>query len=134
MSQPEHRIEVDGVWKVFGDGPERVYQPEYASMSRAKIQAELGVVVALRDVSFTVDAGETFVVMGLSGSGKSTLVRCLIRLIEATSGQVRFDGEDINAYSPAELMQFPPDQGCYGLPTLCAPSSPARAGQRGVRP
>ena len=106
MSQPEHRIEVDGVWKVFGDGPERVYQPEYASMSRAKIQAELGVVVALRDVSFTVDAGETFVVMGLSGSGKSTLVRCLIRLIEATSGQVRFDGEDINAYSPAELMQF----------------------------
>ena len=106
MSQPEHRIEVDGVWKVFGDGPERVYQPEYASMSRAKIQAELGVVVALRDVSFTVDAGETFVVMGLSGSGKSTLVRCLIRLIEATSGQVRFDGEDINAYLPAQLMQF----------------------------
>ena len=106
MSEEAHRIEVDGVWKVFGDGPERVFQPEYAEMSRADIQAELGVVVGLRDVSFAVNAGQIFVVMGLSGSGKSTLVRCLIRLIEATRGQIRFDGEDIHAYSQAELMQF----------------------------
>ena len=106
MSEEAHRIEVDGVWKVFGDGPERVFQPEYAEMSRADIQAELGVVVGLRDVSFAVSAGQIFVVMGLSGSGKSTLVRCLIRLIEATRGQIRFDGEDIHAYSQAEMMQF----------------------------
>ena len=106
MSEEAHRIEVDGVWKVFGDGPERVFQPEYADMSRADIQAELGVVVGLRDVSFAVNAGQIFVVMGLSGSGKSTLVRCLIRLIEATRGQIRFDGEDIHAYSQAEMMQF----------------------------
>ena len=106
MSEEAHRIEVDGVWKVFGDGPERVFQPEYAEMSRADIQAELGVVVGLRDVSFAVNAGQIFVVMGLSGSGKSTLVRCLIRLIEATRGQIRFDGEDIHAYSQAEMMQF----------------------------
>ena len=44
--------------------------------------------------------------MGLSGSGKSTLARCLIRLIEATKGQIRFDGDDILAYSPEQLMQF----------------------------
>ena len=106
MGSPVHRIEVDGVWKVFGDRPERVFQPEYASMSRTEIQGDLGVVVGLRDVSFKVDAGQIFVVMGLSGSGKSTLVRCLTRLIAATSGQIRFDGEDIYAYSPAELMQF----------------------------
>ena len=106
MSSPAHRIEVDGVWKIFGDKPERVFQPEYASMSRTEIQGDLGVVVGLRDVSFKADAGQIFVVMGLSGSGKSTLVRCLIRLIEATSGQIRFDGEDIYAYSPAELMEF----------------------------
>ena len=62
--------------------------------------------VGLRDVSFTVDPGEIFVVMGLSGSGKSTLVRCLIRLIEATKGQVRFDGEDILTYSPEQMMEF----------------------------
>ena len=106
MSEEAHRIEVEGVWKVFGDGPERVFQPEYAEMSRADLQAELGVVVGLRNVSFAVNAGQIFVVMGLSGSGKSTLVRCLIRLIEATRGQIRFDGEDIHAYSQAELMQF----------------------------
>ena len=106
MSSPRHRIEVEGLWKIFGDRPERVFQPEYVSMSRTEIQDVLGVVVALRDVSFEVDAGQIFVVMGLSGSGKSTLVRCLIRLIEATSGQIRFDSEDICRYSPAELMQF----------------------------
>ena len=106
MSEPEHQIEVDGVWKVFGSRPERALQPEYGPKSRAEIQEELGLVVGLRDVSFTVDPGEIFVVMGLSGSGKSTLVRCLIRLIEATKGQVRFDGEDILTYSTEQMMQF----------------------------
>ena len=99
-------IEVEGLWKVFGDSPDRVFEPEYASMSRTEIQGATGLVVGLRDISFRVNAGEIFVVMGLSGSGKSTLVRCLCRLVEATSGRIRFDGEDIREYTPAELMQF----------------------------
>ena len=106
MEQVEHQIEVEGVWKVFGDKPERALEPEYAEMSRAEIQEELGLVVGLRDVRFNVDPGEIFVVMGLSGSGKSTLVRCLIRLIQATKGAIRFDGEDILGYTSEELMQF----------------------------
>ena len=106
MNEPERRIEVNDVWKVFGDKPERVFQPEYLEMSRAELQEHLGLVVGLRNISFQVDAGQIFVVMGLSGSGKSTLVRCLTRLMEATSGQIRFDGEDICTYSPAQLMQF----------------------------
>ena len=106
MSSERALIEVEGLWKVFGDRPGRVFQSEYESTSRAEIQEALGLVVALRDVSFRVLAGNIFVVMGLSGSGKSTLVRCLIRLIEATSGQIRFDGEDIRKFSPKELMQF----------------------------
>ena len=106
MSQSDHQIEVNGVWKVFGDRPERCLQPEYAAKSRSEIQAELGLVIALRDVSFSVDTGQIFVVMGLSGSGKSTLARCLIRLIESTKGEIRFDGRDILAYSEEELMQF----------------------------
>ncbi len=104
--QDTHQIEVEGLWKVFGDRPERVFETDYASMSRSEIQEAMGLVVGLRDVSFKVDTGEIFVVMGLSGSGKSTLVRCLCRLVEATSGQILFDGEDIRAYAPAELMQF----------------------------
>ena len=106
MSQEERRIEVNNVWKVFGDRPETALQPEHASKSREELRQELGVVVALRDVTFAVSSGEVFVVMGLSGSGKSTLVRCLIRLTEATAGQIYFDGEDVRAYSLEQLVQF----------------------------
>ena len=106
MSEQGRRIEVENVWKVFGDRPERALDPEHASKSRAELRQELGVVVGLRDVSFAVNSGEVFVVMGLSGSGKSTLVRCLIRLTEPTAGQVHFDGEDIRTYSSEQLVQF----------------------------
>ena len=106
MNSREHQIEVEGLWKVFGDQPERVMEPANIGKSRADIQEELGLVVALRDVTFRVAPGEIFVVMGLSGSGKSTLIRCLIRLIEATRGRVLFDGEDVFSYTREELIQF----------------------------
>ena len=106
MTTQDSQIVVNGLWKVFGDKPDRVFQPEHVSKSRAELQDELGLVTGLRDVSFTVEKGMVFVVMGLSGSGKSTLVRCLIRLIEATRGQVNFDGEDILGFSPAQLIEF----------------------------
>ena len=80
--------------------------PAYGSKSRSEIQDELGLVVGLRDVSFSVEQGQIFVVMGLSGSGKSTLVRSLIRLVEPTRGSVHIDGEDVLSYSPRQLMQF----------------------------
>jgi glycine betaine/proline transport system ATP-binding protein len=91
---------------VFGKNPEQVLTPDYAEKSKAEIQEELGSIVALQDVSFDVSRGETFVVMGLSGSGKSTLVRCLIRLIEPTAGEISIDGEDLLEYSDRELTEF----------------------------
>ncbi len=102
----EYQIEVAGLWKVFGNRPERALDPAYTSRSRAEIQEELDLVVGLRDISFNVRAGEIFVVMGLSGSGKSTLVRCLIRLIESTKGQIVFDGEDVLGYTQEQLIDF----------------------------
>ncbi|MDE2861644.1 MAG: glycine betaine/L-proline ABC transporter ATP-binding protein [Chloroflexota bacterium] len=101
-----NRISVRDLWKVFGPLPERVMTPEYEGRSKADIQAELGCVIALQDVSFDVERGEIFVVMGLSGSGKSTLIRCLIRLIEPTSGEIWIDGEDVLKYNDKELTQF----------------------------
>ena len=80
--------------------------PENAGKSRSEIQSEFNQVVALRDVSFDVKKGETFVVMGLSGSGKSTLVRCLIRLIETTSGSIFVDEEDVTSLSDRDLRDF----------------------------
>jgi len=110
MRQATYHIEVSGLWKVFGGRPERALLQEHASKSRDEIQDELGLVVGLRDVSFSVPRGQTFVVMGLSGSGKSTLARCLIRLIEATEGQIQFDGQDICRYSAEDLRQFRRDK------------------------
>lgn len=100
------QIEVKNLWKVFGKSPMLALADEYASASRSEIQEVLGLVVALRDVSFTVEKGQIFVIMGLSGSGKSTLVRCLIRLIESTQGEVLFDGEDVLKYDSDRLIQF----------------------------
>lgn len=100
------QIEVKNLWKVFGKSPMLALNDEYASASRAEIQEALGLVVALRDVSFKVEKGQIFVIMGLSGSGKSTLVRCLIRLIESTQGEVLFDGEDVLRYNSEQLIQF----------------------------
>ncbi|MEC8891193.1 MAG: betaine/proline/choline family ABC transporter ATP-binding protein [Chloroflexota bacterium] len=94
------------MWKVFGENPEVVLEPENRSKSPAEIQSEFGQIAALRDVSFNVNHGETFVIMGLSGSGKSTLVRCLIRLVEATSGQIFVDQEDVTLFDEGKLREF----------------------------
>ena len=99
-------ISVRALWKVFGKNPRRALYEQHRFKSRADIQQEMNLVVALRGVSFDVSPGETFVVMGLSGSGKSTLVRCLIRLIEATSGDIHVDGENIIDYDSNQLRNF----------------------------
>lgn len=62
-------------------------------------------VVGVREVSFAVEEGESFVIMGLSGSGKSTLIRCINHLIKPTSGEIIIDGEDITKMSNQRLMQ-----------------------------
>lgn len=65
-----------------------------------------GGVQALNNVSFEVPKGQFLAVIGLSGSGKSTLLRCINRLIEPTSGQILWDGEDVTAASPEEMRRI----------------------------
>ena len=63
------------------------------------------VVRAVDDVSFSIDKGETFGLVGESGSGKTTTGRCILRLIEPTTGEVLFDGRDVLRLSRGDLRR-----------------------------
>ena len=67
--------------------------------------APASIVRAVDDVSFSIDEGETFGLVGESGSGKTTTGRCILRLIEPTTGEVRFKGENVLGFSRGRLRQ-----------------------------
>src|SRR5882757_2468965 len=64
------------------------------------------VVHAVDAVSLSINRGETFAIVGESGCGKSTLARLLLRLIEPTSGQVFYDGQDLTALPPRQMRRL----------------------------
>jgi oligopeptide transport system ATP-binding protein len=62
---------------------------------------------AVNDVSFTIHEGETFGLVGESGCGKTTTGRMIVKLLDISSGSVRFDGKDISKINVKEdLMRF----------------------------
>src|SRR5438045_1680319 len=72
---------------------------------RRGIFGAASVVKAVEDVSFTIERGETFGLVGESGSGKTTTGRCILRLIEPSSGDVIFNGRDVLKMSRGELRR-----------------------------
>ena len=100
------KIICSNIWKIFGNDEKKILENLDPNLSRDEVQEKTGHVVAVKDVSFSIQKGETFVVMGLSGSGKSTLVRCLTRLIEPTSGSVIIDDTDITKISRNSLLDL----------------------------
>ena len=67
------------------------------------IDRQIGQVHAVDDVTFTLREGETLGIVGESGCGKTTLIRVLVRLINATSGTIRFRGQDITSSGRRQL-------------------------------
>jgi ATP-binding cassette, subfamily B, multidrug efflux pump len=90
-SEGSGRIEFDHVWFAYGDMPE----------GGVKDGADAGWV--LRDVSFSIDPGETVAIVGHTGAGKTTLISLLLRFYDVQKGAVRIDGVDVKGMDLADL-------------------------------
>ncbi len=64
-----------------------------------------GMLHAVDDITFSLEKGKTLGIVGESGCGKSTTGRCILRLIEPTSGEVIFDGKDILSLKKREMSE-----------------------------
>ena len=64
-------------------------------LSVEDLRVEFGGVVALADLSFTIEDGEICALIGPNGAGKTTLFNCVSRLYQPTSGRIEFDGRDL---------------------------------------
>jgi glycine betaine/proline transport system ATP-binding protein len=102
---PQAIVSCRNVWKIYGPKADRIVGTPDADLPREELLQKTGCVAAVRDVSFDVQPGEVFVVMGLSGSGKSTLVRMLNRLHDPTAGEVLLAGEDIMQLDDERLRE-----------------------------
>ncbi|MGL4256382.1 MAG: ABC transporter ATP-binding protein [Microbacterium sp.] len=87
-SAPDHIVEVEGLTKTY------------------KVRGSKEDFVAVDDVSFAIPRGETVAIVGESGSGKTTTARMMLKVIEPTSGVIRFDGQDVATLKGGDLKQF----------------------------
>jgi ABC-type glutathione transport system ATPase component len=87
-------LEIRDLTKVFPRG-----ESIFGSAAKSHVRAVDG-------VSFDIHAGETLGLVGESGSGKSTLGRLVLRLIEPTSGSLRFDGRDLMAATHGDMQKL----------------------------
>lgn len=99
-------IEVSHITKLYGINKKEAAKMMKDGSDKDEVYKKTGVTVALWDVSFKVKQGEIFVIIGLSGSGKSTLVRCFNELLKPTSGEITYDGRNIESFNKKELLEF----------------------------
>ena len=107
MDSSSSAIKIKNVWKVFGNtSTEALDAIQNRGISKTEALEEYNSVIGVSNVSFDVEPGEIFCVMGLSGSGKSTLVRHINRLLEPTSGKILINGQDVMQLNREHLQEL----------------------------
>lgn len=104
------KLRCRAVWKLFGPQAARFLKRRTTISEASEDETEAlnraGLIGAVRAVDLDIAEGEIAVIMGLSGSGKSTLVRCMSRLIEPTSGEILFNGENLLAAGTRRMIDI----------------------------
>ena len=99
-------LKVDNLSKLYGSNKSAANEMLKSRHSKTEISKECGVTVAVNNISFEVERGKIFVLIGLSGSGKSTVVRCLNLLQNPTSGKIQFEGKSVLDFNKKELLYY----------------------------
>ncbi len=103
----ETAIQIQNVWKIFGNNSKEALDAiQNKKISKQDALEKYNSVIGVSDVSFDVNKGEIFCVMGLSGSGKSTLVRHINRLLEPTSGKILINNQDVMQFDKDSLQEL----------------------------
>ena len=103
----EAAIQIQNVWKIFGNTSDDALDAiQNTKISKQEALEKYNSVIGVSDVSFDVNKGEIFCVMGLSGSGKSTLVRHINRLLEPTSGKIFINNQDVMQFDKENLQEL----------------------------
>ena len=103
----ETAIQIQNVWKVFGNNSKEALDAiQNKNISKQEAVEKYDSVIGVSDVSFDVNKGEIFCVMGLSGSGKSTLVRHINRLLEPTFGKILINNLDVMQFDKDSLQEL----------------------------
>ena len=103
----ETAIQIQNVWKIFGNNSKEALDAiQNKNISKQEALEKYNSVIGVSNVSFDVNEGEIFCVMGLSGSGKSTLVRHINRLLEPTSGKILINDQDVMQFDKDSLQEL----------------------------
>ena len=103
----ETAIRIQNVWKIFGNNSKEALDAiQNKNISKQEALEKYNSVIGVSNVSFDVNKGEIFCVMGLSGSGKSTLVRHINRLLEPTSGKILINDQDVMQFDKENLQEL----------------------------
>ena len=103
----ETAIQIQNVWKIFGNNSKEALDAiQNKNISKKEALEKYNSVIGVSNVSFNVNKGEIFCVMGLSGSGKSTLVRHINRLLEPTSGKIFINNQDVMQFNKDSLQEL----------------------------